>query len=43
MGDAPVYITFDIDGVDPGYAPGTGQCLFIKLCMNDRGLYRFQI
>jgi len=24
MGDAPVYITFDIDGVDPGYAPGTG-------------------
>ncbi|KAL9958961.1 hypothetical protein ACROYT_G036039 [Oculina patagonica] len=24
MGDAPVYITFDIDAVDPGYAPGTG-------------------
>ena len=25
MGDAPVYISFDIDIVDPGYAPGTGQ------------------
>ena len=24
MGDKPVYISFDIDGVDPAYAPGTG-------------------
>jgi guanidinobutyrase len=24
MGDAPVYITFDIDGIDPAFAPGTG-------------------
>lgn len=24
VGDAPVYITFDIDGIDPAYAPGTG-------------------
>ncbi|KAM6108989.1 guanidino acid hydrolase, mitochondrial [Pterocles gutturalis] len=24
MGDRPVYISFDIDGVDPAYAPGTG-------------------
>ncbi|WP_437998648.1 agmatinase [Sorangium sp. So ce185] len=23
-GDAPVYISFDIDGIDPAYAPGTG-------------------
>lgn len=23
-GDAPVYISFDIDGLDPAYAPGTG-------------------
>ncbi|MER3437004.1 MAG: hypothetical protein C4346_05025 [Chloroflexota bacterium] len=23
-GDRPVYLTFDIDGVDPAYAPGTG-------------------
>lgn len=24
VGDGPVYITFDIDGLDPAYAPGTG-------------------
>jgi guanidinobutyrase len=24
MGDAPVYVTFDIDGIDPAFAPGTG-------------------
>ncbi|XP_074781233.1 guanidino acid hydrolase, mitochondrial [Athene noctua] len=24
MGDKPVYLSFDIDGVDPAYAPGTG-------------------
>lgn len=24
VGNAPVYVTFDIDGVDPAYAPGTG-------------------
>lgn len=24
MGDAPVYLTFDIDGLDPSVAPGTG-------------------
>lgn len=24
LGDKPVYITFDIDGRDPIYAPGTG-------------------
>ncbi|XP_050412389.1 guanidinobutyrase [Patella vulgata] len=24
MGDAPVYISFDIDALDPSYAPGTG-------------------
>jgi agmatinase len=24
VGDRPVYITFDIDGVDPAFAPGTG-------------------
>ena len=23
-GDAPVYISFDIDGLDPAFAPGTG-------------------
>jgi len=24
VGDGPTYVTFDIDGVDPGFAPGTG-------------------
>jgi guanidinobutyrase len=24
LGDAPVYLTFDIDGIDPAFAPGTG-------------------
>ena len=24
VGDTPVYLTFDIDGLDPAYAPGTG-------------------
>ena len=24
MGDAPVYLTFDIDVLDPAFAPGTG-------------------
>ena len=24
LGDAPTYLTFDIDGIDPTYAPGTG-------------------
>lgn len=24
MGDKPIYISFDIDGLDPAFAPGTG-------------------
>ena len=24
LGDTPVYLSFDIDGIDPAYAPGTG-------------------
>jgi guanidinobutyrase len=24
MGDGPVYLSFDIDGIDPAWAPGTG-------------------
>lgn len=24
MGKGPVYLSFDIDGLDPGFAPGTG-------------------
>ena len=25
MGDAPVYVTFDVDALDPAYALGTGS------------------
>ncbi len=24
VGNGPVYVTFDVDGIDPGFAPGTG-------------------
>ena len=24
LGEGPVYLSFDIDGLDPAYAPGTG-------------------
>lgn len=24
IGDAPVYVSFDVDGLDPVFAPGTG-------------------
>ena len=24
MGDGPVYLSFDIDAIDPGFCPGTG-------------------
>lgn len=24
VGDGPVYVSFDVDGIDPGFAPGTG-------------------
>jgi len=24
VGDGPTYVTFDVDGLDPVYAPGTG-------------------
>ena len=24
LGDGPVYVSFDIDGLDPSFAPGTG-------------------
>lgn len=24
VGDGPVYVTFDVDGLDPAFAPGTG-------------------
>ena len=24
VGDAPTYLTFDVDGIDPAFTPGTG-------------------
>ena len=42
LGDSPVYLSFDIDAIDPGFCPGTGtpeiggltsiQALEIILC-----------
>ena len=31
MGSGPVYISFDIDGLDPAFAPGTGMNNIIVL------------
>lgn len=25
MGEGPVYLSFDIDAIDPGFCPGTGK------------------
>ena len=30
MGGGPVYISFDIDGLDPAFAPGTGDGFFFS-------------
>ena len=30
MGDTPVYISFDIDGIDPAFAPGTGRDMILQ-------------
>ena len=30
MGNGPVYISFDIDGLDPAFAPGTGELIMAK-------------
>lgn len=32
MGNGPVYISFDIDGLDPAYAPGTGNRYCVPYC-----------
>jgi agmatinase len=34
VGDHPVYLTFDIDGLDPAYAPGTGTPVWGGLTSN---------
>lgn len=43
MSDKPIYLTFDIDSIDPAYCPGTGLWLTLHLCMypsNTNTLYR---
>ena len=37
MGSGPVYISFDIDGLDPAFAPGTGMTLVVCPCLPGRG------
>ena len=28
-GNRPVYLTFDIDSIDPSFCPGTGKIIFV--------------
>ena len=35
MGNGPVYISFDIDGLDPAFAPGTGEFIQLSVCTNN--------
>jgi agmatinase len=34
VGDHPTYLTFDIDGLDPAFAPGTGTPVWGGLTSN---------
>ena len=38
MGDKPVYISFDIDGLDPAYAPGTGKSRTVLTSVRNNGM-----
>ncbi len=38
VGDGPVYFTFDIDGLDPAYAPGTGTPVWGGLTSAQAGI-----
>lgn len=38
LGDAPVYLTFDIDALDPAYAPGTGTPVWGGMTTAQAGL-----
>ena len=38
LGEAPVYLTFDIDGLDPAYAPGTGTPVWGGLTTHQAGV-----
>ena len=36
IGDRPVYFTFDIDGIDPCYCPGTGTERYLYIVLDVR-------
>lgn len=38
LGDAPVYLSFDIDGLDPAFAPGTGTPVWGGLSTAQAGM-----
>ena len=38
VGDTPCFLTFDIDFVDPAYAPGTGTPE-VEMCIRDSVRY----
>lgn len=38
LGDAPVYLTFDIDALDPAFAPGTGTPVWGGLTTHQAGV-----
>ncbi len=39
VGDAPVYLSFDIDGLDPAFAPGTGTPVWGGLSSVEAGVF----
>lgn len=39
VGDAPVYLSFDIDGLDPAFAPGTGTPVWGGLTTAQAGMF----
>ena len=39
VGDAPVYLSFDIDGLDPAFAPGTGPPVWGGLTTAQTGIF----
>ena len=40
VGDSPVYLSFDIDGLDPGFAPGTGTPVWGGLSSGQAAIFR---
>ena len=41
MGDRPVYLTFDIDALDPAFAPGTGKMWKMFFTVSCLGYYYY--